>query len=81
MKVVFRMIEIIGDEEWVDETIRRSVGEGVLVILPGKRLIRSRYIGTYEGITPEELAEVEAMATAQPDNRPSGAGIEGEGQS
>lgn len=81
MKVVARMVEVIGDDEWVDETIRRSVLEGVLVILPGKRLIRSRYIGTYEGITDEEIAKLEARATPQPENRPNAARIDGESES
>lgn len=63
MKVVARMVEVIGDDEWVDETIRRSV-EGVLVILPGRRLIRSSLLEMTE-ITEAELATVEAKARPQ----------------
>lgn len=79
MKVVARMVEVIGDDEWVDETIRRSV-DGVLVVLPGRRLIRSSLLGMTE-ITESELANVEAKAEPQEANRVHSVRIDGEGES
>ena len=68
MKVVARMVQIIGEDEWVDETIKRSV-DGVFVVLPGRRLIRSSMLGMIE-ITAAELATVEAKADPQEPTHP-----------
>lgn len=49
MKVVTRIVTIIGDADWVDRTSERSI-DGVLEIVPGRRAIYAQKIG--EGLVP-----------------------------
>lgn len=68
MKLIRRLVEIIGDDEWADSTLDASL-DGLGVVTP-TRLIRSTTL-TEEEISETEVARLAKIAGPLKPKRPS----------